>query len=176
MTSMTSTTMTLDAKTPRAAANSLPLVVEDYYDAFVTLSPSRRLLTVQHPGIPLLGSTHTIPLQKISFLKCAAELDLEPSEYKVWGPGPSWIWWAWDLRRAGLLKRTERERCFIARVEVVWTSIWIGFTVEDVERFRKTLEACELVHKGISWNEFELFERGDWGGLLGYSHATGILG
>jgi len=144
----TSTTMTLDVKTPQVGSNALP--VEDYSDAFVTLSPSTRLLTVQHPGIPLLGSTHTIPLHKISFLKCAADLDLEPSEYKVWGPGHSWIWWAWDLRRAGLLKRTERERCFIARVEVVWTSIWIGFTVEDVEQFRRTLEACHLVHKGIA--------------------------
>lgn len=146
--SSTTTTMTWDVKTPQIDAKTSP--TEEYSDAFVTLSPSTRLLTVQHPGIPLLGSTHTIPLHKISFLKCAAKLDLEPEEYKVWGPGRSWIWWAWDLRRAGLLKRTERERCFIARVEVAWTNIWIGFTVEDVERFRRTLEACELVQKEMT--------------------------
>ena len=146
--SSTTTTMTWDVKTPQIDAKTSP--TEEYSDAFVTLSPSTRLLTVQHPGIPLLGSTHTIPLHKISFLKCAAKLDLEPQEYKVWGPGRSWIWWAWDLRRAGLLKRTERERCFIAKVEVAWTNIWIGFTVEDVERFRRTLEACELGQKDMA--------------------------
>ena len=144
----TTTTMDWDIETPKIHVQVVSM--DDYSDIFVTLSPSTRLLTVQHPGIPLLGSTHTIPLHKISFLKCAADLDLEPQEYKVWGPGPSWIWWAWDLRRAGLLKRTERERCFVARVEVAWTNIWIGFTVENAERFRKTLEACHLVLKGIS--------------------------
>ena len=148
MTTVTSTTTNWDLATPQTNAKALP--VEDYTDAFVTLSPSSRLLIIQHPGIPLLGSTHNIPFHKISFLKCAAELDLEPAEYKVWGPGPSWIWWAWDLRRAGLLKRTERERCFIARIELVWTSIWIGFTVEDATLFRRTLEACDLVQKGIA--------------------------
>jgi len=123
--------------------------LEDYTDVFVTLSPTSRLLTVRHPGIPLLGSAHNIPFHQIQFLKSAAELDLLPSEYRVWGPGHSWIWWAWDLRRAGLLKRTERERCFVARVELGWVSIWIGFTVVDAERFRQTLEACELVQTSI---------------------------
>jgi hypothetical protein len=117
----------------------------DYVDAFVTLSPKTRRITINHPGIPFLGSTHVIPLHQIHFLKSAAELDLAPSEYKVWGIGRSFIWWAWDLRRAGFLKRTERERCFVARVEVGWITLWIGFTVEDVERFKQTLEACEWV-------------------------------
>ena len=124
--------------------------VEEYTDTFVTLSPSTRTLLIQHPGIPLLGSTHTIPFHQIHFLKCAAELELLPSEYKVWGPGHSWIWWAWDLRRAGLLERTERDRCFVARVAIGWVSVWIGFTVEDAERFQRTLEGCDLVQKGIA--------------------------
>ena len=149
MTTVTAmTTANWDVKTPQLQTKLS--VVEDYTDAFVTLSLSSRTLTVQHPGIPLLGSSHTISFHKISFIKCAADLDLEPEEYTVWGPGPSWIWWAWDLRRAGLLKRTEREQCFVARVQLVWTTIWIGFTVEDVQRFRKTLELCDLVQKGIS--------------------------
>ena len=139
------TTPTFDAKIHTKAPSP-----EEYTDAFITLSAKTRLLTIQHPGIPLLGSTHTIPFHQIHFLKCAAELELLPSEYKVWGPGHSWIWWAWDLRRAGLLKRTERERCFVARVEVAWVNIWIGFTVEDAERFRETLEVCDLVLKGIA--------------------------
>jgi hypothetical protein len=138
---MATSTMTelLNVKLQPAATS-----FEDYSDVFVTLSPTSRLLTVRHPGIPLFGSTHIIPFHQIHFLKCAAELDLLPSEYKIWGPGHSWIWWAWDLRRAGLLKQTESEQCFVARVEIGWVNMWIGFTVVDVERFRRTLEACEL--------------------------------
>jgi hypothetical protein len=131
---------------------TIPVVpsTEDYTDAFITLSPTTRLLTIRHPGIPFLGSTHIIPLHQIHFLKSAADLDLLPSEYKVWGPGHSWIWWAWDLRRAGLLKRTERERCFVAQVEVGWVTIWIGFTVENTERFRKTLDASGWIARGVA--------------------------
>lgn len=130
---------------------TVPAVIslEDYTDSFVTLSPTTRLLTIRHPGIPFLGSTHIIPLHQIHFLKSAAELDLLPSEYKVWGPGHSWIWWAWDLRRAGLLKRTERERCFVAQVEVGWVNIWIGFTIQDTQQFQKTLEASGWTPTGV---------------------------
>ena len=124
--------------------------LDDYIDVFVTLSPTTRSLTINHPGIPFLGLRHTIPITQIHFLKCAAELDLMPSEYRVWGPGHSWIWWAWDLRRAGLLKQTERERCFVAKVHIGWIDIWIGFTVVDPVRFRRTLEACDLIHTGIA--------------------------
>jgi hypothetical protein len=145
MAMLTTTTSSLDTK---IRPDVHPL--EDYTDTFVTLSPTARILKVRHPGIPLLGSEHHIPFHQIHFLKCAADLDLLPSEYKVWGPGHSWIWWAWDLRRAGLLRRTERERCFVARIEVGWVSIWIGFTVVDVDRFRRTLEACQLTQKGIA--------------------------
>ena len=145
MTTLTRTTASIDTK-----VHANIETVEEYTDAFVTLSPSTRTLVIQHPGIPLLGSTHTIPFHQIHFLKCAAELELLPSEYKVWGPGHSWIWWAWDLRRAGLLKRTERERCFVARVAIGWVSVWIGFTVEDAERFQRTLEECDLVQEGVS--------------------------
>ena len=44
-----------------------------------------------------------------------------------------------------MLKRTERERCFVARIEIGWINFWIGFTVEDAARFREKLEICELV-------------------------------
>jgi hypothetical protein len=145
MATLTTITPTFDAK-----ATPNPPATEEYTDPFVTLSPETRSLIIQHPGIPLLGSSHRIPFHRIHFLKCAAELELLPSEYKVWGPGHSWIWWAWDLRRAGLLIRTERERCFVAQVEIAWVNFWIGFTVEDVGRFRRTLEACDLVQKGIA--------------------------
>lgn len=143
----TTVTTTVNIKSHLSTATSS----EEYIDAFVTLSLKTRSLTVRHPGIPLLGSTHTIPFDQIHFLKCAADLELLPSEYKVWGPGHSWIWWAWDLRRAGLLKRTERERCFVARVSVGWASIWIGFTVENLELFKRTMDECELDQKGITW-------------------------
>jgi hypothetical protein len=133
------TTATLDVA-PKAL-----LAPEDYTDAFITLSSLTRLLTIRHPGIPFLGSTHTIPLHQIQLLKSAAELDLSPAEFKVWGLGPSWIWWAWDLRRAGLLKRTERERCFVAKIEVGWVTPSVGFTVEDVKAFRCALDACGWV-------------------------------
>lgn len=147
MTTLTTAMTTLDAR-PQTGADVVP--PEDYTDAFITLSPATRLLTVRHPGIPLFGSVHNIPLDNIHFLKSAAELDLLPSEIKMWGPGHSWIWWAWDLRRAGLLQKTERERCFVARVEIGWMSVWIGFTVVDVDRFRRILDACELVLGGIA--------------------------
>jgi hypothetical protein len=122
----------------------------DYQDAFITLSPSSRILKVRHPGIPLLTSEHTLPFHQIHFLKCAADLDLLPHEYRVWGPGPSWIWWAWDLRRAGFLQKTERERCFVAKVNVGWIHFWIGFTVVDAELFRQTLAACEFSMRGMT--------------------------
>jgi len=138
-------TPTLDFKVPASVRTTNATNEEDYHDQFVTLSFTRRTLTVQHPGIPLLGTTHTIPFHAIHFLKGAADLELLPSEYRVWGPGHSWIWWAWDLRRAGLLERTERERCFVARIEIAWVTFWIGFTVEDAARFRQKLEVCELV-------------------------------
>ena len=121
----------------------------EYKDAFVTLSPQTRSLTIRHPGIPFLGSQHTIALDHLHYLKSAADLELLPEEYKVWGPGRSWIWWAWDLRRAGLLRRTERERCLVARVEIAWIEFWIGFTVEDLGEFTATLDACEWVSKGL---------------------------
>lgn len=91
-----------------------------------------------------------IPLHQILFLKSAADLDLLPAEYRVWGPGHSWIWWAWDLRRAGLLKRTERERCMVAKVQIGWMTFWIGFTVEDREGFFKVLDASEWVQHGLA--------------------------
>jgi hypothetical protein len=121
----------------------------EYKDAFVTLSVATRSLTIRHPGIPFLGSHHTIALDQIHYLKSAADLQLLPEEYKVWGPGRSWIWWAWDLRRAGFLRRTERERCIVARVEIAWIEFWIGFTVEDTQNFWNTLEACGWVSKGL---------------------------
>ena len=121
----------------------------DYSDSFITLSPSTRSLTVLHPGIPFLGFSHTISLDQLHYVKTAAALDLLPSEYRVWGPGRSWVWWAWDLRRAGLLRKTERERCIVARVDIAWIEFWIGFTVENVEAFMKTLEACNWVSKGV---------------------------
>ena len=147
MATFTTAATTLDTKSHTRTEN---VPQEDYTDAFITLSPATQLLTVKHPGIPLFGSAHNIPLRQIHFLKSAAELDLLPLEIKVWGPGHSWIWWAWDLRRAGLLKKTERERCFVARVEIGWVSVWIGFTVVDVEKFRQTLDTCELVLDGIA--------------------------
>lgn len=122
----------------------------DYTDAFVTLSPSSRSLLIRHPGIPFLGSTHIIPLHQIQFLKSAGDLDLLSAEYRVWGPGQSWIWWAWDLRRAGLLKRTERERCMVAKVQIAWITFWIGFTVEDRDKFMSVLEASDWVQLGIA--------------------------
>ena len=122
----------------------------DYTDAFVTLSPSSRSLLIRHPGIPFLGSTHVIPLHQIQFLKSAGDLDLLSAEYRVWGPGQSWIWWAWDLRRAGLLKRTERERCMVAKVQIAWITFWIGFTVEDRDGFMSVLEASDWVQLGIA--------------------------
>ena len=121
----------------------------DYKDAFVTLSHDRQSLTIRHPGIPFLGSQHTIHLNHLHYLKSAADLELLPEEYKVWGPGRSWIWWAWDLRRAGLLRRTERERCMVARVEIAWIDFWIGFTVEDPEEFWRALEGSGWVSKGL---------------------------
>lgn len=125
-------------------------VPQQYTDAFVTLSLTTRSLSIRHPGIPFLGSTHMIPLHQILFLKSAADLDLLPAEYRVWGPGHSWIWWAWDLRRAGLLKRTERERCMVAKVQIGWMTFWIGFTVEDREGFFKVLDASEWVQHGLA--------------------------
>jgi len=125
-------------------------VPQEYTDAFVTLSRTTRSLLIRHPGIPFLGSTHLIPLHQILFLKSAADLDLLPAEYKVWGLGHSWIWWAWDLRRAGLLKRTERERCMVAKVQIGWMTFWIGFTVEDREEFMKVLDASEWVQHGLA--------------------------
>lgn len=122
----------------------------EYTDTFVTLSGTTRLLTIRHPGIPFLGSTHTVPLDQILFLKSAADLDLLPAEYRVWGPGHSWIWWAWDLRRAGLLKRTERERCMVAKVQIGWMTFWIGFTVEDKDRFLNILDTLEWVQRGVA--------------------------
>jgi hypothetical protein len=127
---------------------------EDYSDIFVTLSPTQKTLTVHHPGIPFLGSEHKIPFHQIHFLKSAADLDLLPSEYKVWGPGHSWIWWAWDLRRAGFLKKTERERCFVARIEVAWVSVWIGFTVVDKEKFVRSAEACGLLNGSFALDKW----------------------
>jgi hypothetical protein len=125
-------------------------VSEEYKDRFVTLSRTTRQLTIRHPGIPFLGSTHVVPLHQILFLKSAADLDLLPAEYRVWGPGHSWIWWAWDLRRAGLLKKTERERCMVAKVQIGWMTFWIGFTVEDKEGFFNVLDTLELVQRGVA--------------------------
>jgi hypothetical protein len=131
---------------PRPAAPA----ASDYTDAFVTLSPSSRSLLIRHPGIPFLGSRHVIPLHQIQFLKSAGDLDLLSAEYRVWGPGPSWIWWAWDLRRAGLLKKTERERCMVAKVQIAWITFWIGFTVEDRDEFMSVLEASDWVQLGMA--------------------------
>jgi len=50
---------------------------------------------------------------------------------------------------AGFLRRTERERCIVARVEIAWIEFWIGFTVEDTQNFWNTLEACGWVSKGL---------------------------
>lgn len=131
-------TTTLDVQNPVLPVTPAP----DYTDTFIKISPSTRLFTINHPGIPFLGSTHIIPLHQIQSIKSAAELNLESSEYKVWGVGPSWIWWAWDLRRAGLLKRTERDRYFVAKIEVGWITLSVGFTVEHVDEFQRTLQAC----------------------------------
>jgi hypothetical protein len=131
------------AANPHAASSATDN--EDYVDQFVTLSPTKRTLTIQHPGIPLLGTTHTIPFHAIQLVKGAVDLELMPEEYAVWGPGPSWIWWAWDLRRSGLLKSTERERCFVARVDVGWVTFWVGFTVANAQQFRDKLVVCDLL-------------------------------